>query len=108
MDSQRENFLNSLAASSDQRFGEEYQVYASDSGEMFAMVYLGTRPLQIDIRCDWQLSRSLQNQYESIMPARKLNPRQWITVLDTPQLEDGLLEDLLRQAVVQADRAAEV
>jgi predicted DNA-binding protein (MmcQ/YjbR family) len=107
MDSQIENFLNSLAASHDQRYGEEYQVYASGSGELFAMVHLGTRPLQIDIRCDWQLSRSLQVQYESIMPARKLNPRQWVTVLDTPQLEDGLVEDLLRQAVVQAEQAAD-
>lgn len=103
MDKQLEQLLNSLAASSDQRFGDEYQVYETDQGEMFAVVHLGTRPVQIDMRCDQLLSESLQQQYESIMPARKLDPELWISVLVTPQLEEGLVEDLLRQSTIQAN-----
>ena len=103
MDKQLQQFLDTLASGSDQRYGDEYQVFETEAGSMFAMVHLGTRPQQVDLRCDRLLAKELAGRYESIMPARKLNPALWLSVLITPQLEDGLVEDLLRQAVVQAN-----
>jgi|AntRauTorcE11897_2_1112592.scaffolds.fasta_scaffold00034_39 predicted DNA-binding protein (MmcQ/YjbR family) len=103
MDAQLQQQLDELSAGSDQRYGEEYLVFETDAGNMFAMVHLGTRPQQVDLRCDYLLAKELIDRYESVMPARKLDPRLWLSVLITPQLEDGLTEDLLRQAVVQAN-----
>jgi len=95
------DLLQTLSDSQDQRFGDKFMAYLVE-GEMFALEHLGTRPLQLDIRCDRLLASKLQEEYESVMPSKDLTPRLWTTILVTGQLEHDFIQDLLRQAVVQA------
>lgn len=81
-------------------------IYSYD-GYDFAVVHDQQEPLKISLRCDPVLSRSLQEQYESIMAGHNLDPSQWITVLLTEQIPDDLIIDLINYAYHSATQPTE-
>lgn len=86
----------------DYPFGEDVAVYKighKDAGEaekMFALIAEGSKPLRISLKCDPQLSRTLQEKYESVLPGHHLNKKHWITVICSGQLRDDEVYDLVR------------
>ena len=55
----------------------------------------GTEPLRIELRCDYRLSKTLQEQYESVMESRALG-RNGIEIICSGQLEHDEIIDLVR------------
>lgn len=68
----------------------------SSDGKMFAIIAQNKKPIQLSVRCDQQLSKKLQELYESVMPANNLNKKRWITVLFTGQLDSDEIKSLVR------------
>ncbi len=57
----------------------------------------GTNPLRIETRCDLKLSKTLQEQYESVMQSRALG-RNGIEIICSGQLTDDEVLDLVRHS----------
>ena len=70
--------------------------YGSEEGDMVALVYKGSHPLKVSLRCDNKLSKLLREKYETVLPAENLNKRYWNTILCTGQLPEDEVYDLLR------------
>lgn len=84
----------------DNRFGDDLDVYAYDN-QPFLVHFKDSQPVKVTLRCDTLLGRSLQQQYESVLQAKKLDPREWITILATEQLPESFMYDLIVHAYVQ-------
>lgn len=82
----------------DYPFGEGIAVYKASNDRMFALISVGSSPLQISLKCDPNLSELLREKYESVLPGYHLNKRHWITVLMTGQLDDQEVLDLIRHS----------
>lgn len=67
----------------------------SSDGKMFAIIESDKKPLRLSVRCDELLSKKLQELYESVMPAVKLNKRRWMTILFTGQLDSDEIKSLV-------------
>lgn len=86
----------------DYPFGEDVAVYRigkdddGKPGKMFALIAEGSNPVRISLKCDPQLSRNLQEKYESVLPGHHLSKKHWITVICSGQLNDGEVQDLIR------------
>lgn len=86
----------------DYPFGEKVAVYkvgrkdAGQNEKMFALIAEDSKPLRVSLKCDPQLSLSLQRKYESVQPGFHLNKKHWITVICSGQLSDDELFDLAR------------
>lgn len=79
-------------------FGEDvnvYKVQVGDEEKMFALIPNNRLPLQISLKCDPQLAKTLRERYESVMEGYHLNKRHWNTVLITGQLSNQELYDLI-------------
>lgn len=72
--------------------------YGDSDGDIIALVYKGTSPLKVSLRCDRSLSKLLRGKYETVLPAEHLNKKYWITILCTGQLPIDELLDLLRHS----------
>lgn len=84
-------------ATLDYPFGESVAVYKVD-GKMFALIKEGSSPVQISLKCDPQLARTLRENYESVMPGYHLNKKHWNTVLMSGQLSWEQVQDLIRHS----------
>ena len=76
----------------DYPFGEGVAVYKLGGAEkkdakMFAIIAEEKQPVNISLKCDPILAKSLREQYESIMPGYHLNKKHWNTIIDSGQLE---------------------
>lgn len=82
----------------DDSLGENLRAYryGGEEGGMVALVYKGSHPLRISLRCDPKLSKLLRQKYETVLPAANLNKRFWNTILCTGQLPEDEVYDLLR------------
>lgn len=69
----------------DYPFGESTAVYKIHD-KMFALIAENKIPVRISLKCDPQLSKVLQEKYETVMPGYHLNKKHWITVVLTGQL----------------------
>lgn len=69
---------------------------AGESRSIFAAVEKESKPVRISLRCDSLLSRNLREKYETVLPARKFDPKTWNTVIVTGQLTDDEVKDLAR------------
>lgn len=91
---------------SDKPYDENTTVYYLD-GLMFALIDFSKKPIQISLRCDWQLGNILKDKYEEVIPAVKLNPKQWITILITGQLSKTEIQDLIRHSLELAKNSTD-
>lgn len=66
-------------------------VYSIPNGKAFLVV----RPKTIEVRCERNLSRTLRDDYESVMESRYFG-RGGIEIVPSGQLSDAELEDLVR------------
>lgn len=87
----------------DYPFGEAVAVYKvgrkdipGEKEKMVALIKEGSQPLQISLKCDPQLARTLQEKYESVLPGHHLNKKHWITVICSGQLSEEEIYDLVR------------
>ncbi len=65
--------------------------------KIFLVIETGTNPLRIETRCDRKLSKTLQEQYESVMESRALG-RNGIEIICSGQLTDDEVIDLIRHS----------
>ena len=62
---------------------------------IFLVMEPGTDPLRIQVRCERNLSKTLQERYESVMESRALG-RNGIEIICSGQLEHDEIIDLVR------------
>ncbi len=81
----------------DYPFGEGVAVYKVND-KMFALIAEGKKPVQISLKCDPELSKTLREKYTEVMEGYHLNKKHWITVLLSGQLEWGEIQALIRHS----------
>ncbi|TFC06291.1 MmcQ/YjbR family DNA-binding protein [Cryobacterium mannosilyticum] len=81
-------------------FGEETSVFkTSGNGKIFALSALAGEPLTVSLKCDPEESRALREEFAGqITPGYHLNKKHWITIVLGGQVEDALVEQLLRDS----------
>lgn len=82
-------------------FGEGTSVYKvgnkeENDGKLFALIADGSKPLRISLKCDPQLAENLREKYESVLPGHHLNKKHWNTIINSGQLSDDEIKDLMR------------
>ena len=78
--------------------GDKGELRVFERGEKICVVVeKGTQPLRIELRCDYKLSKLLQERYESVMESRSLG-KNGIEVICSGQLSEEELHDLIRHA----------
>lgn len=93
-----EDYLLSMPnASLDYPFGEGVAVYKVGD-KMFALVKEGAEPVNLSLKCDPLLAKTLRERYESVMEGYHLNKKHWNTILLTGQLSDDEVKDLIRHS----------
>lgn len=80
-------------------FGKEVAVYKighkeTGEGKMFALVQEDSKPLRVSLKCDPQLSETLREKYETVVPGYHLNKKHWNTIICSGQLSDEEVKDL--------------
>lgn len=81
----------------DYPFGPSTAVYKVGD-KMFALVTEGKEPVQISLKCDPLLAKTLRERYETVLPGYHLNKKHWNTVLITGQLSNDEIKDLIRHS----------
>lgn len=65
--------------------------------KIMLVIHKDTKPLRIETRCDYKLSKNLQEKYESVMESKALG-RNGIEIICSGQLESDEILDLVRHA----------
>ena len=73
-----------------------YKVKYNDTEKIVAIIEEASNPLKISLRCDPQLAKHLRDKYEEVQPGVNLNEKYWNTILNTGQLDDSDIKDLIR------------
>ena len=82
----------------DYPFGEGTAVYKfgrenDGAGKMVALVREDSKPLQVSLKCDPLLAKTLRERYETVLPGYHLNKKHWNTIICSGQLgDDGILD----------------
>jgi len=63
--------------------------------KMFALIREGKTPIQLSLKCDPALAKTLRERYESVLPGYHLNKKHWNTILLTGQLSEQEIKDLI-------------
>jgi len=83
-------------------FGEEVAVYKVGNppagGKMFALIQEGKDPVRVSLKCDPQLSKTLREKYDEVMPGYHLNKKHWNTIVLSGQLSWDEVQDLIRHS----------
>jgi predicted DNA-binding protein (MmcQ/YjbR family) len=81
-------------------FGEETSVFkTSGNGKIFALSALASEPLTVSLKCDPEESKALREQFpQQIKPGYHLNKKHWITVTLGGDVDDELVEQLIRDS----------
>ena len=81
-------------------FDEETSVFkTSGNGKIFALSALAGEPFTVSLKCDPDESRALREEFpQQITPGYHLNKKHWITVVLDGQIDDALVEQLLRDS----------
>jgi predicted DNA-binding protein (MmcQ/YjbR family) len=78
-------------------FGSETSVFKVE-GKMFALSALGSRPLQVSVKCEPDLAEQLRAAHEAIAPGYHLNKRHWNTITIDGSLSDAMVGDLVEDS----------
>lgn len=92
-----EYILSMSNARLDYPFGQEVAVYKVGD-KMFALISEDKDPVQLSLKCDPLLAKTLREKYESVLPGYHLNKNHWNTLLLTGQLEWPEVQDLIRHS----------
>ena len=65
---------------------------------MFALSSLGSRPLQVSVKCEPELAERLRATYPAIQPGYHLNKRHWNTITLDGSLPDPMVFDMLEDS----------
>lgn len=68
-----------------------------------AFIGENSKPLRISLRSDEVLVKYLSEKYESVMPGHKLDPKKWLTLIVTGQLDDQEIIDLVNRSIAIAE-----
>jgi predicted DNA-binding protein (MmcQ/YjbR family) len=89
-------------------FGEAVSVYkiraqSTENRErmtnsMFALMNEDKTPVNLSLRCDPLLSKTLRDKYDEVMPGEHLNKKHWITIVMSGQLSWSEIQDLIRHS----------
>ena len=82
----------------DYPFGEGVAVYkvgSKETAKMFALIQEGRDPVQISLKCDPLLAKTLRERYDTVMPGYHLNKKLWNTIVTSGQLTDQEVFDLI-------------
>jgi predicted DNA-binding protein (MmcQ/YjbR family) len=63
-------------------------------GKIFAISDLGSRPLQVSLKCEPDLAVQLRATYPAIAPGYHLNKRHWNTVTVDGSISDRTVSDM--------------
>ena len=96
-----DKYILEQGATSSRPFDNDLVAYSIGDSRV---AYVGSHssPLRLSLRCNPGLSRQLVSEYESVMPGHKLDSKKWITILDTGQLEEQEIFDLINHAVIES------
>lgn len=75
--------------------GEKRAKLLKRAGRIFLVVWEGTEPLRIEVRCDGKLGKLLRERYESVMLSRTLGGG-GVEVVCSGQLSEEEILDLIR------------
>lgn len=90
--------LSAFEDVSEKAAGEKGELRVFERGEKIcAVIEKNTKPLRIELRCDYKLSKLLQERYESVMESRSLG-KNGIEIICSGQLSDEEVHDLIRHA----------
>ncbi|MFF4485204.1 MmcQ/YjbR family DNA-binding protein [Streptomyces sp. NPDC001544] len=90
--------LSFNAAVEDFPFNPETSVFKV-LGKMFALSYLGGRPLTVNLKCDPEDAVRLRGEHEGlIVPGYHMNKRHWNTVTVDGGLPDRLVRELIEDS----------
>jgi len=78
-------------------FGAEVSVFKV-GGKMFALSFLGRRPLEVSLKCEPELAVELRATYEAVRPGWHLNKRHWNTVTIDGSVPDRLVRDMVEDS----------
>lgn len=81
----------------DNRSTDKLEIY-SYHGEIVAVVKKGSNPISLSLRCDYNLSKLLRDQYESVLEGQGLNKKRFITILLTGQMSNDDVRGQIRHA----------
>jgi len=81
----------------DYPFGEDVAVYKV-SEKMFALIPENKTPVNISLKCDPLLAKTLRDSYESVMEGYHLNKKHWITIVLSGQLSLEEVQALVRHS----------
>ncbi len=95
-----EEFILSLPnAKLEYPFGDGVAVYKvsdGDESKMFALIAEGKSPVNLSLKCDPLLAKTLRERYESVLEGYHLNKKHWITVILSGQLSWDEVQDLIK------------
>lgn len=74
----------------------KYGAEGADDSKLYALVENKSKPLRVSLRCDPLLTKDLREKFETIVPAKNLNRKEWNTVICTGQLPDEEILGLAR------------
>lgn len=66
-----------------------------DKSNIYAVLVKNSDPARISLKCDALLSKKLRDDYETVLPADKLNKTIWNTIICTGQINDEDLKALI-------------
>jgi predicted DNA-binding protein (MmcQ/YjbR family) len=93
-----EDYILSMPnAKLDYPFGKEVAVYKVKD-KLFALISEGKEPVQLSLKCDPLLAKTLREKYETVMPGYHLNKKHWNTIVLSGQLSWPEVQDLVRHS----------
>ncbi len=69
--------------------------------QYFALIKNDSYPVILELKTDPKLAKLLAEKYESIAPAKNIDPQNWVQIICTDQLSNQELFDLIRLAYNQ-------
>ena len=71
---------------------------------IFLVVHEASDPLRVEVGVGRDLARLLSEKYESVMPSRNMNAKEWVEVISSGQLSEDEIIDLIRASWERATR----
>jgi predicted DNA-binding protein (MmcQ/YjbR family) len=80
-------------------FGEGVAVYKVNE-KMYALIQEKSDPLQLSLKCDPLLAKTLRERFETVMEGYHLNKKHWNTILLTGQLPWDEIQALILHSYI--------
>lgn len=92
-----EEYVLSLSEVIERSVKDGLTIFKTKAGEkIFLVIHDQSSPLRIEVGVDERLSGLLQERYETIMASKTMNPKTWVEVICSGQLNESEIKDLIR------------